>query len=297
MSASHGAGQKQMKKITAINNAVQDAINIVAANANKALQEPDYNAAMAIELPPLLNARGAFPGVKIGGCFIHQSPRVTFAGKYANPSTCELGDLLVICHDILVGDDRYNAALIQWKIIKSGVEKVTGTALRQLDLYEHWPLFTMSNCGCQFDISPKTVTPGAQYGLIQPGMPTSLFCTIPATTLKTADSPSFARFIINMMKWQTGRPFVIDGAQGQKDTWSDLILHLLAVTLTKRFNRRNVGYKDWPRAVKGMLQMLVRDEIKDDGIEEKAVDEADEDGEISIIYIDMADGQGAKGVD
>lgn len=280
-----------MKKITAINNAVQDAINIVAAKAKKALQEPDYNAAMAIELPPLLNASGAFPGVKIGGCFIHQSPTVTFAGKYANPSTCELGDLLVICHDILDGDDRYNAALIQWKIIKSGVELVAGTALRQLDLYEHWPLFTLSNNGCQFDIFPKTVTPGAQFGLIRPGKLTSLFCSIPSMSLKTANSTSFARFIINMMNWQTGRPFVIDEAQGQKDTWSDLILHLLAVTLTKRFNRRNVGYEDWPRVSKGLLQMLVRDEVKADGIEAVV-----EDGCISMFYIDMADGQRAKGV-
>lgn len=285
-----------MKKITAINKAVLEAINIVAAKAKKALQEPDYNAAMANELPPLLNASGAFSGVKIGGCFIHQSPRVTFAGKYANPSTCELGDLLVICHDVLDGDDRYNAALIQWKIIKSGVEKVTGTALKQLDLYEHWPLFALSSCGCHFDIFPKTVTPGAQYGLIQLGMPTSLFCSIPATTLKAANSPSFARFIINMMKWQTGRPFDIDGAQGKKDAWSNLILHLLAVTLTRCFNRRNVLYEDWPRTSKDLLQMLVRDEINDDGIARNAVDEAAEDGEISILYIDMADGQGAEGV-
>lgn len=60
-----------MKKITAINNAIQNAISNVAARAAKTLQEPDYNAAMAIELPPLVNASGVFPGVKFGGCFIH----------------------------------------------------------------------------------------------------------------------------------------------------------------------------------------------------------------------------------
>ena len=284
-----------MKKITVINNAIRDAISIVAAKAKKSLEEPDYNAAMAIELPPLVNASGVFPGVKFGGCFIHQSPKVTFAGKYANPSTCEVGDLLVICHDVVDGDDRYNAALIQWKKLTSGVEKITGSALKQLDLYENWPLFTLNSCGCQFDIHPKTVTPGAQYGLILPSAQTSLFCTIPAITLKTADSPSFARFIINLMKWQTGRPFVLDVKQKGQDSWSDLILHLLFVSLSKRFNRKNVGYADWPRASKDLLEMLVDDKDGKDGIEVQHIEKEDlDDGSISILYVEMGEGKEVK---
>lgn len=172
-----------MKKITAINNAIKNAISIVATKASKALQEPDYNAAIAVELPPLVNACGAIPGVKFGGCFIHQSPKATFAGKYANPSTCEVGDLLVLCHDVVDGGDRYNAALIQWKIISSGEENIGGSALKQIDLYEHWPVFTLNSCGCQFDIRPKTVTPGAQYGLIHSGTQ-SLFLYYPRDNVK-----------------------------------------------------------------------------------------------------------------
>ena len=285
-----------MKKITAINDAVQRAITIVAAKAKKTLQEPDYNVAMAVELPPLINASGIFPGVKTGGCFIHQSPKVTFTGKNGKLSSCELGDLLVICHAIVDGDDRYNAALVQWKIINSGVEKISGNALKQLDLYEHWPRFTLSSCGCQFDIYPKTVTPGAQYGLIQPVAPPSLFCTIPAITLKSADAPSFARFIINMMKWQTGRPYVPDEVHCQNDAWSRLILHLLITSLLKRFNRRNVRYEDWPRASKELLQLLVKDEVGDGGMKDTVEDKKSEDGGISILYIDMADGQGIESV-
>ena len=285
-----------MKRITAINDAVQRAITIVAAKAKKTLQEPDYNVAMAVELPPLINASGIFPGVKTGGCFIHQSPKVTFTGKNGKLSSCELGDLLVICHAIVDGDDRYNAALVQWKIINSGVEKISGNALKQLDLYEHWPRFTLSSCGCQFDIYPKTVTPGAQYGLIQPVAPPSLFCTIPAITLKSADAPSFARFIINMMKWQTGRPYVPDEVHCQNDAWSRLILHLLITSLLKRFNRRNVRYEDWPRASKELLQLLVKDEVGDGGMKDTVEDKKSEDGGISILYIDMADGQGIESV-
>ena len=282
-----------MKKITAINNAINDAISIVAAKAKKPLEEPDYNAAMAIELPPLVNASGVFPGVKFGGCFIHQSPKATFAGKYANPSTCEVGDLLVICHDVVDGDDRYNAALIQWKKLHSGVENISGTALKQLDLYEHWPVFTLTCCKCLFDIQPKTVTPGAQYGLIQPMPQASLYCTIPSMTLKVADSPSFARFLINLMKWQTGRPFVLDENQGVQDSWSDLIMHLLYVTLTKRFNRKNVGYEDWPRASKGLLRMLVEDKDDEDGpyVTAEKEEQEQEDSSISILYMEMGEGK------
>lgn len=280
-----------MKKITAINSAIQTAISIVAAKAKKPLEEPDYNAAMSIELPPLVNASGVLSGVKFGGCFIHQSPKATFVGKYANPSTCEVGDLLVICHDVVDGDDRYNAALIQWKKLSSGVEEITGSALKQIDLYEHWPVFTLSSCGCRFDILPKTVTPGAQYGMIQPGVKTSLFCTIPATTLKTADSPSFARFIINLMKWQTGRPVVLNRAQGTMDSWSIFISHLVLVTLTKHFNRRNVRYEDWPRTSKGLLRMLVEENNGNKVEDDIKTREERDDGAISILYVEMADGK------
>ena len=76
-----------MKKITVINNAIQQAITLITAKAGgKALQEPDYSAAFAIELPPILNANKVFPNIHFGGCFIHQSPMATFVGQYANPS-------------------------------------------------------------------------------------------------------------------------------------------------------------------------------------------------------------------
>lgn len=280
-----------MKKITAINNAIQNAINIVAARTTEALQEPDYNAAMAIELPPLVNASGVFEGVKFGGCFIHQSPMARFTGKNGNTSMCEVGDLLVVCHDVVDGDDRYNAALIQWKILNMGVENITGSALKQLDLYEHWPVFTLNCCNCQFDVQPKTVTPGAQYGLILTNPFVSMYCTIPSLKLEVANSPSFARFLINMMKWQTGRPFVLDVEQGAQDSWSDLISHLLYVTLSKRFNRKNVGYTDSPRASKGLVRML----IENKEVEEtpNSIDEKDERDEntISILYVEMGEGK------
>lgn len=275
-----------MKKITTINNAIQTAINNIASRAVKPMQEPDYNAAVAIELPRLINASGVFPNVQFGGCFIHQSPKATFSGKYNNPATCEVGDLLAICHDVVDGDDRYNAALIQWKILHRGVEKITGTALNQLDLYEHWPKFKLNCCNCLFDILPKTVTPGAQYGLILPGVPADLYCSIPLISLRAENSPSFARFIINLMKWQTGRPVVFNGIHNTADGWSSLVEHLIVASLTKRFNRSNVKLKDVSRSAQDFLKLLVTDDTDKEAIKMPVAEK--DDGAISILYIEMA---------
>jgi hypothetical protein len=110
-------------------------------------------------------------------------------------------------------------------------------------------------------------------------------------TLKVADSPSFARFIINLMKWQTGRPFVLDDNQGVQDSWSALIIHLLFVTLSKRFNRKNVGYEDWPRASKELLRMLIESKEVNDGIASVNEKEEQDDGSISILYVEMGEGK------
>lgn len=106
-----------------------------------------------------------------------------------------------------------------------------------------------------------------------------------------ADSPSFARFIINLMKWQTGRPFVLDENQRVQDSWSALIIHLLFVTLSKRFNRKNVGYEDWPRASKELLRMLIESKEVNDDIASVNEKEEQDDGSISILYVEMGEGK------
>ena len=274
-----------MKKITSINTAISQAISNISVKATKPMQEPDYCAAMVLELPRLLNVSPAFPKIRFAGCFIHQSPKVTFCGKSAKPSTCELGDLLVICHDKVDGDDRYNAALIQLKKPTNGcTETIKGDALKQLYLYEHWPKFTLNSTGTVvYDIYPKTVTPGAQYGIICSGVQDKVFCSIPSILLSAQDSVSFARFLINLMKWQTGRPFVLD-LKNTDDTWSFLISQLIHVSLSKRFNRKNIGQFNQPRMSKRLFSFFSSFEEKDGVAKDK------EDG-ISILYIEMEEEQ------
>ena len=271
-----------MKKITVINNAIQQAISVVTAKAGgKTLQEPDYSAAFAIELPPIINANKISPNIHFGGCFIHQSPMATFAGQHANQSICEVGDLLVLCHEKVDGDDRYNAALIQWKKLNTGSGTISGSALKQLDLYEHWPSFTLKSgkSVSLFDILPKTVSPGAQYGLIFPSSSLSLFCRIPSKDLQVIDSPSFARFLINLMKWQTGRPVVLDGDSGKTDEWSKLIEYLIQNSLKSIFTRRNINTVE-KRASKDLLKMLISN-ANEGPFELQSTEEG-----ISILFID-----------
>ena len=75
-------------------------------------QEPDYTAGLTIGLPRLLNtARLARYGLRFGGCFIHQSPYVTY--KDGNTTvTRELGDLLVLCRELKDGVELFNAVLL-----------------------------------------------------------------------------------------------------------------------------------------------------------------------------------------
>ena len=274
-----------MKRITALNKAIQGSINTIAASVKKPLREPEYNAAFVLELPQRINSIGLFKNVRFGGCFIHQSPIASFTGKNGSPARCEIGDLLVITRTTIDGDDRFNAALIQWKVATSFPCVLASPGeLNQLDLYEHWPVFSLSSKGGTFDIYPKTVTPGAQYGLIRPGAQTVINCMIPSSCLDLMDSVSFARFIINMMKWHTGRPFDIDSANSS-DAWSCFINKLISASLSKVFTLKRIsksGHKGkFPRANLDFLSFLLDEEtikLDDNDLDKDA---------ISILYINM----------
>lgn len=87
---------------------------------------------------------------------------------------------------------------------------------------------------------------------------------------------------------------MLDGAKGTTDSWSDLILHLLMASLTKRFNRRNVKYEDCPRTSKDMLLMLVGNNEGGVANNDVEVEDKGDDGAISILYLEMAEGKEAE---
>ena len=274
-----------MKKISVISGCINKAISIVKSKAKGPLQETGYNAAMAVELPTLLNKRvGLLGNAHFGGCYIHQSPRASYFGPDGKTKTCEVGDLLTIYHQVVNGYDYYNAALIQWKIMKTGKEILSGPSLIQLNLYRYWHKFSLSSKGGSYDITPKSISPGAQYGLI---IPTSqmLYTTCPKETLEIVDSVSFARFILNLMKWQTGRPFDLD-SQNENDEWSQFVSALIRASLAKVFTSKYHGQVNVPRTSKDILNMIANKGLTLKEVEEKGEDENEA---ISILYISLSE--------
>ena len=262
-----------MKKITAIRESLDKAINDVEIKVASSMTETHFNEAVSIYLPQHLNASKVFPGVRFGGCYIHQSPKATFLDDKAQKVSCEVGDLLAICHQYVDGSHRYNAALVQWKVIHSGIDTLTGSELNQLYLYEHWPAFKLNNSLGSFNILPKSVTPGAQYGLIQPS-PKLLHTIIPARMLDLSDSVTFSRFLYSLMKWQTGRPFDLNS---EVDEWSRLINKLIFNSCSRYYNLRSAKSIKRPRTngrfLFDLLYNVNEDQIRlqEDGFENDAI--------------------------
>jgi hypothetical protein len=284
--------------IEEINKTIREAVTNVYAQrtrTNYELQEPDYTAALAIELPRLLNKKKKdFPNITFGGCFIHQSPMVTFASPHI-ARRCELGDLLVILRKRTKDDIRYNAALVQLK--KSDRNPVTMTDdgdLKQLHLYEKWPEFTMSTTQEKYNVFPKTVTQGALYCIIKRNPELMLYMAEPMSMMEYSSEMTFGRFIRDAIHWQTGRT-ISDEANKDLDKWSKLIWDLIHHSGKKEFRRRNICYHRL-RCSDDFLDFMVGEGF-DGGTpmnEDVSVGDNEETG-ISILFIDINDRENRGG--
>lgn len=277
--------------IEEINKTIREAVAEVYArrtSANYDLQEPDYTVALAIEFPRLLNETTAFPNIRFGGCFIHQSPMVTFSSSHV-ARRCELGDLLVLLRKRTMDDTRYNAALVQLK--KSDKNPVTLTDdgdLKQLHLYENWPIFTMSSTHLQYDVFPKVVTQGALYCIIKRNPELMFYMAEPMSTMEYSGEMTFGRFIRDAIHWQTGRA-ISDETNKDSDKWSKLIWDLIRRSGEKEFRRKNNCYHRL-RCSDDFLDYMVGEGF-DDGTpvnEDMNVGDNEETG-ISILFIDIDD--------
>ena len=247
-----------MTNITEINKAIQVAIAKVNAQKHGKLQEPDYTAALALEFPKEMNKTKVFPNIKFGGCFIHQSPIVQFDSPH-NQRGCELGDLLVLLRKRTKDDVRYNAALIQLKISDISPATLHGEGdLKQLYLYEKWPVFTIISTGERYDLFPKTVTQGALYSIVQRKSVPQFFMAEPESCMAFSGDMTFGRFIQNAINWQAGRT-VADESSKPLDEWSRLIWDLIKQSAHKVFNRKNIGWNNCPRLSDCFLNYMTED--------------------------------------
>lgn len=257
--------------IEEINKTIREAVAEVYARrkvANYDLQEPDYTVALAIEFPRLLNEKAVMPNVKYGGCFIHQSPKVTFNIPRVGESSCELGDLLVLLRKRTMDDTRYNAALVQLKKSEKSRFNVTNNReLNQLYLYEKWPEFTMSSTNLEYDVFPKAVTQGALYCIIKRTPELMLYMAEPMKKMEYSGEMTFGRFIRDAIHWQTGRT-VSDEAHKDSDVWSRLIWELVQNVRSKAihegvFTRTNVGYTDHDKLSDDFLEFMLNSDEND----------------------------------
>lgn len=239
-----------MSYISDINNAIAQSVAAIKAIAKKnrrTMQEPDYVAALTTEFPKRIT--GSISGVKYGGCFIHQKPKISFTSNLdGKQHSCELGDLLVICRKIVDGKERYNAALLQFKRANSKSLKINATSEQiQLEVYTSWPIFTIKNMPGKFDVQPKTVNLGAQYSLIyeSAGQYRSMYAHIPQTSMDFSSDLTLGRFINDLMDWQDGRTINEDPKEDEE--WSKLIWSLVDISKAAIFNRRNINQENHPR--------------------------------------------------
>ena len=275
-----------------IHHAIEDSINIAR---NK--QEPDYIAALVTYLPTQLSSilHHHIPGTqfRVGGCFIHQKPLARFCN--ANPVNIkapEIGDLLVVYKETTTsGNIYYNALILQAKKAHDIYNSpVSHSDTHQLRLYTEWPKFKYERAGALNGlvrgVNPKTITPGAQYLLINesnrnwhPVSPCTLLCAKPDNVLVASNS--LVHQLINFIEFQTGKPFV--SKSRNIDHWSKMIWDLLDISATAVFNRRNSGFNNYPRTAGDILNILAN------YTEENHVNVDNDSVGISILYIERDD--------
>lgn len=237
----------------------------------KKFDEPAYTAAIATKFPAMMNE--VWGNVMFGGCFIHKSPIVTLDNT-SNPSereSCEAGDLLVLCRELVDGKTRINAALFQIKKTESLYDRIKPDNDIQLKLYTEWPSFSFGRNykSPYYNIEPKAATPGAQYMFINEEVyysrwhdyyPLSLqpllFTNSKSTAVMCSDPDfSFGNFLWEFINWQDGRP-ISESEQEANDDWSNFIWKLISFSKTKTFMHKNVRIPKHIKATGDFFQFM-----------------------------------------
>jgi len=279
------------------------------------LPEPVYVAAIVRHFPHLI--QGYWNDIKMGGCFIHQSPYVTME----NGDCCELGDLLVISRKVVDNVERHNAVLFQVKKAQKsymGIQKPDKE--KQLKLYTTWPRFCFghkyNSSKRTYDIHPKVATSSAQYMFINEAPsfwvryeddtyvehPVMFTHNIPSARIENDRELSFGRFLWYFMNWQIGRP--VDLVNYSCDNWSYLVHDAIEKTRKALIPRSATpdSQERFPRNNGEFFQFLLKNErpdiytleelrkiswnIANDNNTNEGNDE-ENDGAISILFIDL----------
>lgn len=121
--------------------ALQQAINTAVS---KGTSEPDIVAQLTYLMPYHINklnlGSGAGFSIKVGGVFVHQTPKVHFSGMVDGQKSIEIGDLLLVNTYKHGGNITRKAMLYQAKVTDKYPAKPDNK--NQHMLYSKWPKFT-----------------------------------------------------------------------------------------------------------------------------------------------------------
>ena len=209
-------------------------------------EEPDFVAELVEGIPrDILKSLEVYaPGYQyaVSGIFCHQKPLACF-GADKDP---EIGDILIVyIEENKSGVKKCNALLLQAKKCDKIPYTISHSEEHQLKLYEEWPTFILKRAGSyngtEIDIQPKTLNAGAQYLLFQTPYndEKKVCCAYPDKQIMP--EKRLSEQIIDLMKFFTGRTFIIKNKNKYTDDWSKLVLKLIGISGVSYFTRRASG--------------------------------------------------------
>ena len=284
-----------------IENALLNAVRWIDSRCKP--QEPDYVFALSTQfIKEFFNILVAvFPSYdfSVSSVYCHQKPIVDI-GLNKNP---ELGDILFVYADRREnGEKILNSLLLQAKISEHSSLKIHQSEKHQLELYRNWPEFTYCRAGFlngkKRNISPKTISDGAQYLLIDSNPLTNgicfgkgmfpMGCAVPDDNLCINDSLS--RELINLLKFKSGRT-IDSNPYSTEDGWSKMIWDLLRIAAFKYSKRKNARVKSFPRSkeynhfhTENMRTRTLLDEAL--GNYEDIIEMSEENSGVSVVLVE-----------
>lgn len=215
--------------------------------------EPELVAGVfATVLPALATTlQQKLPDARVSGVFCHSRPMAT---KVTDASwRCEVGDLLVVSRYDDGRAVQRSALLLQVK--KPPLQFATsGTAARQVELYQHWPEVNVFGSARDVTNPPHR---GAQFSFWNVCARAGSRCTscrwdqrIPGTSV----AADLADEVADVILCVSGRPFVDEAAAATaRDDWSALIWDLLRQSINRAWSvaagAQSAGSRTWDDGV------------------------------------------------
>ena len=323
-----GDGFKTMRRVMPLfppcivdvmSTAADKAIGPVLAHGSSGMKSPprtEVGFVAAVTLGGIRDIASAWQQILAGigcslsvtGVFCHSSPQVRFRRAGMGVTTCELADLLVV----IDWEPRWAygrvACLIQAKMAAKAkrVDLHSQSSIRQLRLYQAWPLFSFVESvygNDSFDLAVQNSDEVGTFGVIDRHFrntainPPIWTQHAPSPTPKNITTePTLGAFLATMaggLRLGFGRGAI----EGGTDDWSKLVELLLRVTYAKTFRHQTtLGSRNPARGNNAIAFMLTRASQKLPGLGGHGPDwrppfdgfeviEDDNPGGISILHI------------